>query len=147
MYPFNLYWVVHSFICSRKINNYCLTFVELLNPWNYVWILRVPLSHNIFFSCTKLWSIFQVLKIQHKTGEMHWLYFKWKPFLLIDWSLILLINGYIKINLKIIKCSVISLKTFKFFFHYIYTLILNIKHVSSINLYHVLLIFNLWRAD
>ena len=47
MYPFNLYWVVHSFICSRKIYN-CLTFVEVLNPWNYVWILRVPLSHNIY---------------------------------------------------------------------------------------------------
>ena len=75
----------------------------------------------------------------YKSGEMHWQYFNWKTFLLIDWSLILLINGCIWINLKM--SAVLFLKNFEFFFYYIKPLksIIKLNHIT-INFY---LIFSL----
>ena len=106
------------FICPRKIY-ICHRFVELLKPWNCVWILRVTLSHNIFFSCAKLWSIFQVLKIRYKSGEMHWPYFNWKTFLLIDLNFNTF-NKWMHMN-KFEISAVFFLKYSEFFFTiYIY---------------------------
>ena len=66
-YPFNLYWdwVLHSFICSRKIYN-CLKFVELLRG-------PTPFEDMIFY----LWTDYkEICTAYAKLNSKHILFMK-----------------------------------------------------------------------